>query len=479
MADELVLARLSVDPTGVVSGLATSDAAMRKGEVSLTKLGTTAQTVTGKFFNMRGALLRLAGAFGVIGLVTSLAVGLSRLVTDLITSTTWFKNLKDAVTDWWMELVKGEDALGRMARKMKDLTGGTGIKSVAESLDSLRELVTKRGELIGTMGSSDPLLMKAAVADVKQFNIAINESIAKLEKLGFTAKEISQLTGAAFTPGVSPAAAPSGGGKPGKTAAPAVDLWSVLGIPSPQEFGRQFGVLQDAAALLREQWHGGGMELQMYLTGIANLKEGLEALQLPAEAVAQIMENFGFTVEEIVSSGDLHELSAGIDEVTQNLTFQMAQMEAFQAISSGFANAVASAFFDAGVGMKKAIASMLRDLARVFLIKSLENLAIGIMASTPWGAAMGLGPPAPYFKAAGLFAGLAVAAGAAGAAIGGGGGRESAGVGGGGGGLAAGGQRGQTVTVVVHGSLLGVGGEDALARDLARLINTAESDGSR
>lgn len=477
MADDLVLARLSVDPSGVVSGINTSDVAFRRGEKSLNAFGTSAQTVTGKLFNMRGAMLRLAGAFGVIGLVTSLAVGLSRLVTDLITSTTWFKNLKEAVTDWWMEMVKGEDALGRMARKMKDLTGGTGITSAAESMDKLRELVKKRQELISTMGSSDPLLMKTALADVKAFNIAINESIAKLQKLGFTASEIGAMTGAAFTPGLAAPGGATGGKGGGKPAGPAPpDLFGILGIPSSEEMAKRFNDLQDAARLLQEI--KASLPGDLADKGLQNLISGFQDLGLTLEQVKETLSALGFEMTEVsaamedmqpqleVSTTAWDDFLASLEQATEKGAMGVGLV---QTAMNQFVGSMTTALATGKFSFKKFFAEMLMAMVPVLLGYAAMLTVMGIAFGS-----------AAHLAAAGVaFAGAAAAAAAA-RALGGGGGEQGARGGGGGGSVGGGGSisRNQTVTVIVHGSLLGVGGEDALARDLNRLITTAREDGS-
>jgi hypothetical protein len=157
-------------------------------------------------------------------------------------------------------------------------------------------------------------------------------------------------------------------------------------------------------------------------------------------------------------------------------------MDAFTVASSGIGNALAEGVISGQAAMKQAIAGMLADLSRMFFVRSIESLAVGILASTPYGQALGLGPPSTYYAASAEFAGAAILAGGAARAIGGGGGGGGAHGGGHGGGggtrfTGAGSGGGTSIVVNLNGPTIGLD-ENRLARYLARVINKNQGDGA-
>lgn len=160
---------------------------------------------------------------------------------------------------------------------------------------------------------------------------------------------------------------------------------------------------------------------------------------------------------------------------------QRIQMDALLIGTAGIGNALAEGAISGRKAMKEALAGMLKDMARMLMVRAIESLAVGILASTPYGQMLGLGPPEPYFAAAAKFAAGGLAAGVAARAIGSsaGGGSSRGGSGGGRGadsGMAA--RGGSNITIIVQGSMIGTN-PDSLARDLNRLITTNKTDGAR
>lgn len=476
MADELVLARLSVDPSGVVSGVNITEAGIKRMQNSFGKLTPTFDAVTKRMFSFRTALLSIARAFGVVGIVTGLAFALKNLVTDLISSTTWFQNAAAAVTDWWNALVKGETALDRLVRKVG---GGGTLDIVAKQTKLLEQRKKLMDEMRGTVttfslpGAFGGFVLPFSTEPAK--GSALDVAKTRLKEIDMELVEVNKQINDA-TSGMTAFR------EEAKRAADHIHQFlSIMqagqGLPQfattgPQDLpempAEMFGFQQQNVppGLTPE----GALRATDFLESIGPPTEGLLSLAEAFEAVGIGAQHMAFAMDQIAKG-------KSIEDITEQIQFQQSVLEAFSIASSAFANAVASAFFDAGVGMKKAMASMLRDMARIFLVRSIESLATGILASTPYGQAMGLGNPSPYFAAAKLFGGLAALAGGAARAIGGGGEARSHGGGGAiGASGSAGGDRIQNVNLTVHGF---VGDEDALARQVAKMLRTAASDGAR
>lgn len=133
---------------------------------------------------------------------------------------------------------------------------------------------------------------------------------------------------------------------------------------------------------------------------------------------------------------------------------------------------------------RKSIGDMLAAMAVEQFTRSLTALAMGAIASTPWGAAV-LGPPAPYYKAAAVhaIAGAALSAAARGLGTSGG---ASSNAGGGDNGSSSPtppppnptqGLRPVEVTLVLQGAGF-INDMDAFARDFVKSVNRANLQGS-
>jgi len=138
------------------------------------------------------------------------------------------------------------------------------------------------------------------------------------------------------------------------------------------------------------------------LISIGLTKEQIEKLGLAFTKVTAEAKPF----EEMILQAEKH--------------FTKAQFAA-EAMTMGIeamAAAMTEALVGGGKSFREAMADMMKSLAQMAFVYALWNLALGIMASTPWGAAIGLGPPSTYFKAAAAFGVVGVAAAGAARALG-------------------------------------------------------------
>lgn len=199
MAEELVLARLSVDSEGVIQGIDEGNKAMKGGEVQLGKLGKSQLVVEKSSTSLVGAIFKLvvgisavikimaffnitlnttkisvatttisiggltaaiagltaatiiatvaiAAIVVVIGLIIA-AIGallalLGAFLVEMIRSTEIYRRVTEALKDWWFWLTKGEDTLDRMNRRLAGFATGP----AGGALVKVRELTDRLGE---------------------------------------------------------------------------------------------------------------------------------------------------------------------------------------------------------------------------------------------------------------------------------------------------------------------------------------------
>ncbi len=165
-----------------------------------------------------------------------------------------------------------------------------------------------------------------------------------------------------------------------------------------------------------------------------------KALKMQAEAAKEARDNYAKVLDEYEKGkATLQELVDAADAVQKTMLslpdiFQawanglpVDKVDVFKASVSTMADAVGQAYSallqgqNVGAAFRSAIGKMLQASAVQSMVSSVQELAAGIAALTPWGAAI-YGPAGIHFKAAAMFAAAAAATGAAGAAIGGGGG---------------------------------------------------------
>lgn len=170
MADTLVLAELSIDSSGVVTGVAVAGGALdnlnrktedtgKKSEKASALMGA----LTGRMFSLRSAAVALLGSFTLAGLILQI----SNLTANLITGTDWWKKWSGAATDAFNALVKGEGVMERTARHLSEAQKGTGVIFGITRMEDVQKIVaaqeTAMNELMAiprgpTGRSTNPLL---------------------------------------------------------------------------------------------------------------------------------------------------------------------------------------------------------------------------------------------------------------------------------------------------------------------------------
>lgn len=497
MAEQVVLADLRINSAGVAQGISQANQAFASGQRGLQNFGRSASqaagftdTLTTKLFSLRSIATKLGAGFGIAGAAFAAANALFDLGKQLVMSTTFMKNLAEAATDLWKKLVEGEEVIGRLARKSEEFWKGTGVNSMQENLrkqDELRQKSFEGFNMVAKEGEATAEQWRAAAADIdaaKKGLVQLQIEAAKTGKipLGPEARAAARAMGGPLQSGVS-----------------AVSLGEDLG-----KFGTSSEVLQQQNEKRKEAIKLAREEADITSTLNAIIFENAQARQLynsaveealsPAERNKAILDVTAEAMERAKgvteltgeafaalsdSFGEMNERIKEMQEELVKLAEAMTKVDIFQSAAIGFAQVIAESFSSSSKTMRRALHDMLADLAKMYFVKAIENVALGIMASTPWGQTAGLGDPAPYFASAKLWGLAAVAAGSASAAIGGGGGGGGSRGGGGGGGLAsaAAGRGGPNVTIVINGSLMGTN-RDELARELKGLLEKAEDDGA-
>jgi hypothetical protein len=419
VAERIVLADFVVDTRGIVQGMRASDDAMARSRGAVKTMASTAEVAAAKLFSLRSAALKLAGAFGFAGVAFTAANAVATLTKDLITSTTWFKNAAAAIDEWYSAIIKGEGAFDRLSAKLKGVNAIDTIASLmgartqrdtaaaAVAAGPNRNLPSRAGEALG--GPMGPLgMLGAAVGAMfpggpdKQAGLAFESAKIAVKDLDTEINNLARTFLAA------------GGNLAALEAATGEAFEGMFPLPNPE-----------AAKMAADAAEKQAREFAKAAAEAARLQETLDSIQLPEGGNLLVALGFEGVTEElraldeilIEGSNPLVELEIGAVNAAlamQKLNEEMvaasekaAKLEVMQAIAQGFAGAIADAFFESGNSLREAIGSMLKDLAKLFLVKAIENTALGIMASTPWGRAF-LGEPAPYFKAAAVF-GIAAA----------------------------------------------------------------------
>jgi hypothetical protein len=454
------------------------------------------------------------------------------------------------VTDWWRELINGENAADRMFRKMGEMSKGTGQTSIAETFIQLRKLEELRSEVFrqraGTMPSG--LLWHGLSIDLENADREGNKLIKTLEKLGFSASEVMMTTGAinrivselptdvrGFA-GLPDSEAVSEMFREAKISAAGLrkeladgtmnsnlytigmdnlrkklegvgateaqirklgvamkglDVFKFAGIPSPEEFKATMADAAETMATLGRDFATGQINANQYAMAIENVTNRLKALGASDEdlnkiglATSNVAATVGTVLDQLIAKyGSYLDIlrQANEEELDRLEKYEMLTMAtdlyvgAVQASAEAFVNMAAGA----EGGFKKMLASVLKAIAVEAAARGAFDIIEGISRIAK---SYGTDPTGPALIATGAkFLALAAAMGAAAGALSRGGGGSGGGSGGGGQAPAAPQEReprGQTVTIQVNGSVIG-SDPNEVARSFARMLETAQRDGSR
>jgi hypothetical protein len=536
-SEQIVLASVSIDSNGVVTGVAQMNTALGAGETATLGFAKKTQAAggvvtafVGRLFNMRAALLVAARALGVVGLVTTAALAIRRLAADVLSSSAAWKRLTSAVEDYYLALVKGEDVAQRTQRHMIDAAKAAGVEttsSLFEQIEKVSTFITEARERLRTLMPGGALALSVKI-DLAEANRKLEELIARMEDLGFGRGELLALP-TTVVPDVTSTPAPklleaAGlGTLPDRTrqldllresvrllksefketgnldrfnaglagvrakavglhasiedfqrlGLPRFDVFELAGIPKPEEFNLRVQAIVGALQFLNQ--HIAEIPIQAFEIGVKNLTGALENMGFSLEQIDEILKKIGITSVEVKDKG-LFDLKEAFKDFANSITIDQAKFETFQAVVSGVADAISQAFLEGGVTLKQAVVDILKTLTRLFITYGVAFFALGVVASTPWGAF--LGNPTQFFLASGKMFLAAAIAGAAAIALGGrggGGGREGGGRApelGAPGGSTRGGPQ---VFIQVDGSIIG-SDPNELARSIEKLIIVGQGD---
>jgi hypothetical protein len=473
VAERVSLAEFTVDTNGLVTGLKFAD---QQTAQTARKMGISLDGVTAKMFSVRSAALKLAGAFGFAGVTYAAANAVASLTKDLIGSTTWFHNAADAVMDWYGELAHGEDTIDRLSRKIQNLETMGALKRLRELVEARKQLQAEAGKVAmepitpsgglrrrSMSGAGAPIpdvspgtasALKAIEISMQGVNREINGIIQTLARQGLSLGDIERLSGATlqFNTGVDIAA---------ENEAAANSLKHVA-----EGAGAVKTALEDLSRL--------SVQGENPLQRLDIEQEKIDRFARMAALVEQI--RLGFMALGHEGAKPIKEAT---DAIEHGLTMAEAKFQAFEGALSSTISSIGTAFAEGDLSGKRFLASLMQSVGQACFALSAMFAAAAIAASTGIGAAVVQGTPAQLGAAAAGF----FAAGVAATAIGGSAGRgHSTGSHGRGGGfgspaLAGAGGGGPNVTVVIHGSVMGMT-KNELARELKTLIERAEEDGA-
>ena len=470
----LVLASLSIDSSGVVTGIRQSNTALASGDKALEKFGTgtasvgnAAQALTGKLFNFSGAITAIGRSLGVVGLVTALAFALKGLVSDLVENTTWFRNASAAVTDWWNALAKGETASQQFVRHLKEIGEGTGIKFIPEMVEDLRKLNQARYKAYDAAieaGKGQQVanaIFEQAAAPIQALIDKLHEAGASYDQLrasGLAPNQIKLTQGPELGPGNYAGAVEFAAAQTERAAA-AAKAWAAsisVMLPDVQVLGNEMAVANENSDFFDRN-------------NIAFLEEFDSWMTRTSGDTAQLTAAMNANADAGARMGDTIR-----EKIIASLTYAALKVQTLNMAFQAIGQAIGAAATAGGSSSKAFFGEILRGLAAVLAAWGALLIADGIESNN-------------YGKvAAGVLAIAAGVAASAAAAKYGGSGESSSGGGGRGRGET---QNNQTanlsatanrpaVTINIQGSMFGTD-LDNLARDVSRLINTAQSDGAR
>jgi hypothetical protein len=503
MAEDITVAGLRVDSSGVVEGVDEANDALKDAESGLDDFGKKskktagiAQTFTTKLFDLKGAVKGVAAAFGIGFVIGVLIGGLRNLVTEVLKNNEAWLTFKDRLNDTFRAMILGESTIDRVKRKMEGLSSGLGIESVfsQEKIDQLvraRKTITEEigkvneekllGPVFKAMDIRQRLMNRALISlglieetrvqgeqnilaltgaerllknSLKDINTELTSQLEAFIKLGGSVAEFTELTG-----GVTPARKPVKNLPSEKfpIGPEPLNAFEFAGIPTPEQMEAAFNSTQLARGALQKAQIEGEIPIDRFTAAVENLKNKLVALG----ATKEELQELGFVV------------SVGAQEMEDSFDRVGAAAELASRGFSMLAEAAITALLEGGVSIKKALQQILKAIAIEATVRAIFETAQGFAKAAVQDPSASIHFTAAkfFFKTAGLAAAGALAAG-------------SRGGGGGPGGTGIGGRaeevidRKSNVTVIVQGSLIGTD-EDTLARDLSDLIDTARQDGNR
>lgn len=441
-ADDLVVANLTFDTSGMSAGAAELSTELQNAEQATTRFGGGLSTASGfseqlehRMFSLRFAAHALLGTFTLAGLILEFkalideAAKLDRAFARNKAGAEIFNQtlaegiahlplLGDAIAHWG-------DVLLTFSAQLKTLADshywkllwseGKGAAedyflTVAAGMRAQRDLQMVRDFL----GLPKPQEVAQTLASVQQAMGEITKTFeAGRSPVAFYASEVEKLLGMLDKIGK----------ENGPAAIAALDKFGVA-LQDAFRLGRASAIefIADQEKIIDRFSKMGEIGKATSQATIA-MDEMTQGFQRGAVRGDQLWAAYERLRASLIKGGATNAAIAEFDNLNRHLLkvhdTVVALQEGMQLMARSLGDNISKAIFEGGVTMKQALAEMFRDLARLYIVKSLESLATGILASTPWGQMLGLGNPGPYYLAAEVYGALAGMAGAAALAVGG------------------------------------------------------------
>ena len=435
--------------------------------------GNFTDALTRRMFSLRNVATALLGGATLAGLVfwiRNLAAAAFEASEAGKQMTATFEAFNANMTDWLRRALFGADAAEDMSVNIARLGKAAGIATVSleTQLTALGDLQRALKDGIERSGkySAQSLILRAAQEEVTKRIWAQYEALKKFSSL--PPEKFKRIFESAFGVDVT------------RQPVSQEEIFSAAQIIAPEELARKLEIAARAASLLKEEMIKGDIPISTWADRIQSLGQSLLALGIPLDKVTQAIPEF----VSVAAAAPVHmdNFKLHLADMIEGLDKGRIQASLFEAAIQGVAAAIAQAAIEGGTSFKKLVAEIIEGLARMMITYGTMFLALGIIASTPWGAF--LGNPADFFAASAImFAGAAVAI-AISKAMGGSKARESSPdrFSSGGESFAAAGPttRSVNVTVEIEGSVIGMGMSTAeFARNLAEELEVAFNDNQR
>lgn len=531
MAD-LVLANLTIDSSGAVGGIAQFSKASRTGEIALKSFGEAGERSSGM---LGGFVERLFSMEHAMSLVTRvLSVGhlaflpviftVERAVEEVVKGTDAFKAIAQSFNDFVEDLKGGDDVISRVGRHLKDLGG----EDPVTMLNKLKELVDQRKKILAELASIRPgpeVLPLVPASERMGWQTALPGAGKEFDavvqalhgKLALLEQDVSKTIDGLTKSGVTAAAILEATGEKVGQVIPSLEekiatatRVSVTGkdpVTEAKEFADAtlktadaLGKEGAASALAAEKWRvynvvhkdaidEGQKAYDVILSQIKILREFDQATAKTADMTKLLNDVLETAAKDWAKShAAFTDFAVGLKDKLNDVHLAKLALDGLGQAASVMGGLLANAFAGVKESVHQSVANLMLDLSRMAFAYSLFCLAAAAVSSTLAGAALMGGSPHQFLVAAALFAAVGAAAGLAARALGAG---NASGAGASG---SSGGRRNRdttgtqaasifsnpnrpTVTINVQGSMFGTDPNN-LARDIAKLVTTAQMDGA-
>jgi len=189
MADQLVLASVTIDANGVVSGMAQVNAAVDQSATAVNKFsGETRQaasfsdTLVERMFSLRHAAIALLGSFTLAGVILEM----THLTAEILKSTDAWKEASEAAGDYWKKIVEGETQAQAQLRHTADILKAAGVSGGMGSMaEQVRGIVEAKQNIMQLLFGDQEMTSKerAGRATLAEFEVdSLNRALIELQK---------------------------------------------------------------------------------------------------------------------------------------------------------------------------------------------------------------------------------------------------------------------------------------------------------